>query len=92
MWFLPEVEYYYGWYLGNGSTVILENIGVELTDVNIEDSPEDYIGESFGIKQVKYIEPQNALMPPIYRNSLGEERFYNAINGDGGYKNPVDGF
>lgn len=33
-------------------------------------------------KMLNWIEPQKTLMPSIYRGTLGQERFYNAINGE----------
>lgn len=37
-----------------------------------------------------WIEPQPNLMPPIYRESLGAQRFYNALNNT--YQNPSGGY
>lgn len=33
-------------------------------------------------KMLNWVEPQKTLMPSIYRGTLGQERFYNAINGE----------
>lgn len=38
-------------------------------------------GDTITVVQRGYINPQKNLMPPIYRESGGDERFYNAING-----------
>lgn len=39
-------------------------------------------------KLVRYINPQKNLMPPIYRETFGAERFYNALNNT--YQNPEE--
>lgn len=63
------------WY-HNGKKINLKDIGVTLTGV-----PEN--GDSFyQFRGSKYIENQSSLMPSIYRETLGSERFYNAINGE----------
>lgn len=60
----------------------LEEIGISMTGYA---SPNDHF------KQIieKYIAPQPNLMPSIYRESEGEERFYNAV--DDTYENPDTG-
>lgn len=45
-----------------------------------------FYGDSITIRQDNYIAPQKNLMPPIYRSSLGKERFYEALNGEEGYE------
>lgn len=63
------------WYKANtGSRVNLEQIGIEITG--------DYTdGDAFTLLVDAYINPQTNLMPAVYRESDGAERFYNAING-----------
>ena len=39
-------------------------------------------GDTITQRLAEYITPSTELLPPIYRNSFGEERFYNAINGE----------
>lgn len=56
----------------NGIPVNLESYGLY--------SPNAYDGDTISFKLDKYIHPQPKLMPSIYRNSEGEDRFYNAIN------------
>ncbi len=60
----------------------LEEIGIMMTGVASA-------GDNF--KQIisKYIPPQSNLMPSIYRDSDGEERFYDAVNNT--YVNPDTG-
>lgn len=60
------------------------NIPVTLSDYGISvNSPSD--GDVLTIERLAYIQPQPNLVPPIYRNTEGGERFYEAINGK--YKN-----
>jgi hypothetical protein len=47
---------------------------------DIQEIPDKYIGEYFTLLRESYITPSQNLMPPIYRETEGEERFYNAIN------------
>lgn len=56
----------------NGIPVSLEHYGLQV------DNPND--GDVVSIEQTSYINPQSSLMPPIYRDTLGKERFYNALN------------
>lgn len=45
-------------------------------------------GDTITQKLLRYINPQKNLMPPIYRQTDGAERFYNALNGV--YQNPEE--
>lgn len=45
-------------------------------------------GDTITQKLVRYINPQKNLMPPIYRQTDGAERFYNALNNT--YQNPEE--
>lgn len=38
------------------------------------------LGDTITVVQKDYINPQKRLMPSIYRESVGDERFYNALN------------
>lgn len=59
----------------NGNVVKLDDIGVTTNG-----TPQ--VGDKFQkvLVEGSYIQPQKHLMPPIYRESLGDERFYNATN------------
>lgn len=61
----------FGWTL-NGSSVNLADYGISVNNENI--------GDTIGYNQLSYIPPQQNLMPPIYREKGGDERFYNALN------------
>lgn len=76
-----EIDSEVGWYLNDkkNNIVKLEDYGL-----SISTTPQD--GDKITFKQYSYIKPQTNLMPPIYRESLGDERFYNAINNT--YVNP----
>ena len=69
-----------------GSRLTSENIsdfGITLKDdvlQRISDSPQDFVGTSFKVVRDSYIYPQGNLMPYIYRDSGGTNRFYNALN------------
>ena len=60
----------------------LSSIGLAVTG-----TPAD--GDTITQKLERYITPSKYLMPPIYRESLGAERFYNALNDT--YTNPDTG-
>ena len=62
----------------------MNDIPVTLSDYGISvNSPSD--GDVLTIERLAYIQPQPNLVPPIYRDTEGNERFYEAINGE--YKN-----
>lgn len=61
-----------GWYR-NGKKVNLEDYGLTVTG-----TPK--ILDTITFKRVKYITPQQRLMPEIYIKTDGERRFYNALN------------
>lgn len=78
-----SIDGYQGWYLNENrvTRVTLGNYGISLNeDVSVSS------GDTITISQVSYIIPQQGLMPSIYRQSAGEERFYNAKNNT--YINP----
>ena len=69
-----DVQGYEQWALNKESNkVSLSDYGLKLNS-----SPTN--GDKITFRQVTYIPPQLNLMPPIYRESLGAERFYNALN------------
>lgn len=69
-----NVEGYEQWSLNKESNkVSLSDYGLKL---NV--SPKN--GDKITFRQFSYIPPQQNLMPPIYRETLGAERFYNALN------------
>lgn len=65
----------------NNNIVKLEDLGLE---INTQPKHGDVIMQVVN----RYIQPQKNLMPPIYRKSLGDERFYNAKNNE--YEIPND--
>lgn len=78
---------YQGWVLNDPSSsniVSLYDYGLEISGA----TPSK--GSQLEIVKTGWVQPQGYLMPPIYRQSGGMERFYNAINNkyplaDGGY-------
>jgi hypothetical protein len=56
----------------NGMPIQLKDYGLSTSISND--------GDVITLEQIAYIPPQSKLMPSLYRDSLGEERFYNAIN------------
>lgn len=77
-----DTRQYYWTGLRYKSKNILD-FGITLKDnvtQDLEQNPEKYKGTAFTCEQVYRIHPQTNLMPPIYRESNGEERFYNATN------------
>lgn len=63
---------YEDWML-NGKEVKLSNYGISISEKPSE-------GDKITFKRVSYIQPQTNLMPSIYRDTDGNERFYNALN------------
>ena len=61
-----------GWILGNKS--------IELEDVGLSFSAIPMVGDTITQRLEEYIKPSQTLMPSIYRESKGQERFYNATN------------
>ncbi len=62
------------WRNGNGEDIDLSDIGISVSGSYSH-------GDGFIQEKGAYITPCSVLMPPIYRQSLGAERFYNAVNG-----------
>ncbi|MGM9970087.1 MAG: hypothetical protein ACI35S_06805 [Anaeroplasma sp.] len=64
-----------GWYM-NGRSVNLDDLGI-----SINGTPNSsWDGEGFYQELVDKIPISEYLMPPIYRNTWGKEKFYNALN------------
>lgn len=59
---------------------IKEYKSVDMNDLGIEINITPSDGDSFRQILINKITPAANLMPPIYRETLGAERFYNAIN------------
>lgn len=68
-----------GWVDENGKAVDLASIGLSV------DGREE-VGDTITQRLVKYVNTSQKLMPSIYRETDGAERFYNAINGEDGYQ------
>lgn len=68
-----ETENVASWVCGK-QTYKLSEVGIKI-DVDIP-----YGASFYQLKSKDYIEPQTSLMPPIYRESSGAKRFYDAIN------------
>lgn len=83
--------YGYKWYRNiiNGEEIKLDDIGIKIINHDGNQGfPNAYFW--FGQMRLGYAMPiQQSLMPPIYRESEGKERFYNALNGV--YINPETG-
>jgi hypothetical protein len=76
-------EHAYIWTYEGKEKYNISDFGIELKSSvaeDIEKNPSKYDGTSFKVVRDKYIQPQPNLMPSIYRDSNGAERFYNAIN------------
>jgi hypothetical protein len=63
-----------GWFLNETKNVDLNDYGIQVAS----DTPSN--DDTISFKQVSYLIPQPNLMPPIYRNTQGNDRFYNATN------------
>jgi hypothetical protein len=73
------------WYLHNGKSTKLSKVGLEL----VSGTPSN--GSTIEQQIGKYVNTSQNLMPSIYRETDGAERFYNAINGEYGdvyFRNP----
>ena len=56
------------------------NAPVKLYDYGMEVNVEPNDGDTITFERVSYLQPQESLMPSIYRETNGENRFYNALN------------
>lgn len=68
----------------NDLVISLSDYGIALAE-GVTPTDGDYIT----LRQDKYIQPSDKLLPPIYRGTDGKERFYEAINN--AYTNPQTG-
>lgn len=68
----------------NGEVVSLKDIGLHVVGLPID-------GDAITQVSNGYLKPQKHLMPPIYRESLGNERFYNAITDEYNIPNEYGG-
>lgn len=66
-----------------------ENVFQDLTDIGLRLQGSASNGDNFQQIISRVISPQSTLMPPIYRETGGDERFYNAVNNT--YLNPETG-
>lgn len=62
------------WVYGDKSVADITSMGISIGDA----VPED--GDTIMQVQDRHITPSDVLLPPIYRESNGAERFYNAVN------------
>lgn len=65
----------YGWLYDNGKVQSLPEIGVSVNG-------EPKLGDTISFNLISRYDAQRALMPSIYRETYGAERFYNAVNGE----------
>lgn len=75
------------WSSGNDDDGNIVEISLEDVGLSINGTPAS--GDTITQKLERYITPSRYLMPPVYRESLGAERFYNALNDT--YTNPDTG-
>ncbi len=59
---------------------------VNLSELGLATNKTPTLNDEITFEQVSYVQPMPNLMPPIYWESNGEERFYNALNNT--YDNP----
>lgn len=62
-----------GWQIGD-NVYSAEELGIEYDD-------EPVVGDTILLNRISKVPFSTNLMPPIYRETLGVERFYNAVNG-----------
>ena len=65
---------------GSESGWTYEGKSIELKDVGLKAEGTPSVGDTITQKLVKYVKTSQNLMPSIYRETDGEERFYNATN------------
>lgn len=88
-YFSPVHNTIYGYY-HKGELLKTEVIAnaTYIRDYGLKITTDPVEGDTITQKLVRYINPQKNLMPPIYRQTDGAERFYNALNGV--YQNPEE--
>lgn len=62
---------------------------IELNNIGLSTDRKPNVGDVVSFEQVSYVQPMPNLMPPVYWESNGAERFYNAVNNT--YDNPETG-
>lgn len=88
-YFSPTHDTIYGYYHKGEllkTEVIANATYIKAYGLKITTDPVE--GDTITQKLVRYINPQKNLLPPIYRQTDGAERFYNALNNT--YQNPEE--
>lgn len=88
-YFSPSHDTIYGYYHKGEllkTEVIANATYIKAYGLKITTDPVE--GDTITQKLVRYINPQKNLIPPIYRQTDGAERFYNALNNE--YQNPEE--
>lgn len=75
-----RIEYNATYSFGSKSGWMYEDKVVDLKDVGLEVVGDTVVGDTITQTLVKYIKTSQNLMPSIYRETYGAERFYNATN------------
>ena len=74
----PPIKY--GWQKNEKSSLWnIERYGLSFGSYNLP-SNDNLLGYTIRFEQVAYVQPMQTLMPPVYWQSGGAERFYNAKN------------
>ena len=68
-----------GWYIGN-TKINLEDYGLEEPYIDEQSAFYTYIFDKIEFQRLKWLTPQQNLMPEVYIKTDGERRFYNAKN------------
>lgn len=68
--------------IGEREGWVYKGDGINLKDVGIAYSGVPSIGDTITQRLIRYTNTSQNLMPSIYRETDGEERFYNAVNGE----------
>lgn len=75
--FNPVLEFESGWKNSKGKSITLSDAGLKMAG-----GPEPEDGDTIKQILIKRVNTTSNLMPSIYRETDGKERFYNAINGE----------
>ena len=81
-----SVSYNASFSFGSDSGWTYNGRPIELKDIGLKVEGNPVVGDTITQKLVKYVKTSQNLMPSIYRETDGAERFYNAINGEDGYQ------
>ena len=76
-----NITYNVTYSLGSKTGWTYNGKSIELKDFGLKVDGEVVVGSTITQKLVSRIKTSNVLLPPKYRETFGEERFYNAING-----------